>query len=351
MSEKHIQKIIQELKGQLEELDQVLAKSKPNDWTRFNYWKDLTACLVEKHFGNDFKNRFNRLSFRLMGGFVSVQSLAGDYRTFLEETIRTLECHPELLTLTDVQRQSPVNAPPVDSYRTNFIARTFLSEYSLDIAVRQCWWPPLYADQWFLPRLAITIINTGQNISQGTVTIEIAPHSEISTFSSYDGKFQDVKHDTLVEFNKGRKKRIKLKIESRFLRPERYMLRIMLGKIEPQPSPFELLKEVYFKPQAISLDQIREFNDAVKKVEQAMPGIDIHRQEPGVSRVVPLIDWRWLEVIKVHPVLGVAGVVSFSTFVAVLAGTYKLALWGRPYASEALRWLQMHVIDILGRIF
>lgn len=197
------------------------------------------------------------------------------------------------------------------------------SEYKFDIHIRKVSWLPLFVEQWLVPRFIIKITNKGKNVERGELDCEFVEHDEISSFPSVKNNFKDFQHFQIKDFKKGDVLKYNSKIESRFIKPGRYMIRLLISKREPAGSPYEeLLSELK-----------RKYPHDDKKIEGMILQIEnicpiSRKTSPGTFRGVPLIDWRWLEVIKVHSVSTFAALVaclavlvtSLTALVAYLAG-------------------------------
>lgn len=196
--------------------------------------------------------------------------------------------------------------------------------YEFDIHIRKVRWLPLFVEQWLVPRFIIKITNKGKNIERGELDCEFLEYDEISSFPSVKSNFKDFQHFPIEDFKKGDVLKCNSKIESRFIKPGRYMIRLLIiRKREPPGSPYE---ELFSKLK-------REYPHDDKKIERMILQIERispipGKTSPGEFRGVPLIDWRWLEVMKVHSVSTFAALVaclvalvgSLAALIAYLAG-------------------------------
>lgn len=170
-------------------------------------------------------------------------------------------------------------------------------EYKFNIHTRKVRWLPLFVEQWLVPRFIIKITNKGRNVESGELNCEFVEYDEISSFPSVKNNFKDFQHFQIKDFKKGDVLKYNSKIESRFIKPGRYMIRLLISKWEPADSLYE---ELFSELKKVCPSDNKKIERIIHEIE------NIHsiprKASPGTFKGVPLIDWRWLEVIKVHTV-------------------------------------------------
>ncbi len=171
--------------------------------------------------------------------------------------------------------------------------------FPLEISVRSCWWPIITADQWLLPRFRVLIKNIGKKTLDASVQVDIAEHSTIPDFVVYEGPFQDVDHREIKKLDPGQRFKFTVRIESRFLKPTYYMLRLDIVRWVPALSVMEEL-ERQFSQGARVREQEKQQARAIALDFLARHGVDPYERPKNQWRSELVNDCRWLEVIKVH---------------------------------------------------
>ena len=153
-------------------------------------------------------------------------------------------------------------------------------------------------------------------IEFGKIEIDIVEYSNISDFAVYKGPFQDVFHREIRKLDAGKKLKFKLRIESRFLRPTTYMLRIYLIRWVPAGSIMDEIEEAISQPKDMSEEsKARAKSSAVEFF--AKKKLDLFAPRMNTWKGKLLADWRWMEIIKIFPLWEVMAV--FSAGIAVLS--------------------------------
>jgi len=188
-------------------------------------------------------------------------------------------------------------------------ARHLDPEYKFDIYIRKVRWLPLYVEQWLVPRFVLKIENTNKGLDEGEVDCEFVQHDDVASFPLVETNFKDFDHIQIRDFKKGDTIRRTLQIESRFIRPGRYMLRLLIKRWEPASAHDE------FGDWLKKTDSSR-WPDETKKAMEMLAKV-LRQASTGTFRPIPVYDWRWLEVIKVHDV---------ATFARVMGGVIMAAV-------------------------
>ena len=118
------------------------------------------------------------------------------------------------------------------SKRAQFSDTNSSREYLYDIAIRKSWWSLFFVEEYFTPRFLVTLTNEGQRIERGSISCEIAEHDEVSSFPNVTS-FKDVQHFSVNDFGANESRTFKVNIESRFIKPTRYMMRVVVNVWEP----------------------------------------------------------------------------------------------------------------------
>jgi len=187
--------------------------------------------------------------------------------------------------------------------------------FPLEISVRSCWWAIITADQWLLPRFRVSIKNIGKKTLDASVQVDIAEHSTISDFGVYEGPFQDVDHREIKKLDPGQRFKFTVRIESRFLKPTSYMLRLDIVRWVPALSVMEEL-ERQFSQSARMTEQERQQARAITLQFFFRHGVGPYVRPENQWRSELVSDCRWLEVIKVH---------SLGTALTIIGGVSAMA--------------------------
>lgn len=179
--------------------------------------------------------------------------------------------------------------------QAQYSAKLINPEYRFDIYMRRVRWLPLFVEQWLVPRFVLEITNKGKEIDRGEIDCEFAAHDEVSSFPVVTTGFKDFKHIQLQGFKKDDTLKSSLKIESRFIKPGRYMIRVVVSKWELAPSDhyelFGVLAKVIPTDNAKGKETVRKMQEIASTPE---------KERAKTMKRSELIDWRWLEVIKVY---------------------------------------------------
>ena len=179
-------------------------------------------------------------------------------------------------------------------------------DYTFNIQLRKVRWLPLFVEQWLVPRFIIKITNKGKNVELGELSCEFVEHDDVSSFPSVKNNFKNFQHFHIEDFKKGDVLKYNSKIESRFIKPGRYMIRLLITKSEPVGSVYE---QMFSELKRLYPRDDEKIERIIHEIENIHP---IRRKaSPGTFKGVPLIDWRWLEVIKVHTVYTFAVLAAF----------------------------------------
>jgi hypothetical protein len=172
-------------------------------------------------------------------------------------------------------------------------------------------WPFIRSDQWFLPRFRVKLANLGREIPRGSIQVDIADAERLSTLAeitSFTGPFQDVFHREVNALQAGGTEDFVFKIQSRFLKPGRYILRAHFSEWIPSDSPVNDLRE-QLRRAHIPDDKVREIEAQSIQTLQDQ-GINPYQRPTGQFRAKSLFDFRLTEVIKIHPLSGVATILG-----------------------------------------
>jgi len=204
--------------------------------------------------------------------------------------------------------------------KTPWSARHLQPGYEFDIDIRRVRWLPFFSEQWFVPRLVFEVKNKGKDIGQGEMSFEIREHDDVSSFSVAEGNFRDFHHIQLSNFKQGSSLKQKLKIESRFIKPGRYMLRVLVTKFEKRP------------PDTSFLNYVRQKVPPGHELRKPMETMGEMLSRAGACNLqaVQVWDWRWLEIIRVFD-MNVCLVFVGSVIIALIAvlATVFQSLFGR----------------------
>jgi len=199
--------------------------------------------------------------------------------------------------------------------------------YPTKLTVEQCIWPIISSDQWFLPKFKVEIENLAKEIQRGSIEIYITEFENIKSLSattSYKGPFQDVYIHRLGKFKLKEKKKFKFKIESRYLKPGNYIMRITLTEWIPSDTPLREIKHDLENAKISTENKkvMRQF--AINSLSKS--GIDPYKKPQGQFKSKPLFDLRSSEVIKVHPIGTTITIIS-SLLLAIIGGIVKLLFY------------------------
>ena len=202
-----------------------------------------------------------------------------------------------------------------------------LSEHPFEVNLKYTKWPLLFSDQWFLPKLQLTIKNLGKTIQRGSVEVYIADFDKfesLASISSYQGPFQDVYRYDVTEFLPGREEKRTFVVESKFLREGRYIVRVVFLEWIPSDAPMRELEE--------SLKNLKipdESKDVVKKLSATFfqeGGINPWQIPTGQFKGKQMFDLRFVDVLKIQSLEKVATIMgafigsvlaTFATFIYV----------------------------------
>jgi hypothetical protein len=179
------------------------------------------------------------------------------------------------------------------------------STYKYEIAIARPWWQVFFMDEYFTPQFTIRVKNIGADIPSASLGCYLAEHDDVSTFPSVKN-LKDFQHFEINGFKNGETRQFDAVVRSKFLKPTNYMLRleIVLRGSVGSYSPRELLKEIEGIP-ASQREQV------MKLLEQHWRQAGIDPDKPGdVIKTLAAYDFRWLEVIKVHPTLQTLGTIA-----------------------------------------
>jgi len=181
----------------------------------------------------------------------------------------------------------------------------------MKVEVAYARWPFIRSDQWFLPRFRVKVTNLGTEIRRGSIQIDIAdaePLTTLAEITSFKGPFQDVLHHEVNSLQAGSTDDFGFRIQSKFLKPGRYILRVLFNEWIPSDSPIRELRD-QFRRANISDEKLKEIE--AQSIESLKGhGIDPYQRPVGQFRGKPLFDFRFNEVIKVHPLSGVATILG-----------------------------------------
>lgn len=176
-----------------------------------------------------------------------------------------------------------------------YSARLINPEYRFDIYMRRVRWLPLFVEQWLVPRFVLEITNKGKEVDRGEIDCEFVAHDEVSSFPVVTTGFKDFKHIQLQGFKKDDTIKSSLKMDSRFIKPGRYMIRAVVSKWELAPSDhyglFGVLANVIPTDDAKGKETVRKMQEFASIPE---------KERAKMMKRFELIDWRWLEVINVY---------------------------------------------------
>ncbi len=210
-------------------------------------------------------------------------------------------------------------------------AGTVDSDKPYHLKVRYCLWPFLRSDQWFLPRFCLELENQGKELHRGSIEIDIVDSENLNSLaevSSYKGHFQDVLHHEVTSLKPGKKEKIKFKIESRFLKPGNYLMRVTLNEWIPSDSPIRELRQ-QLADSNISEEKIKGMEELRINQWQEI-GIDPYRRPEGRLKGKQVFDLRFTETIKIHDLS------SVSTIYGMFVGSVLAVLIGGLYAIVKL---------------
>jgi hypothetical protein len=202
-------------------------------------------------------------------------------------------------------------------------AGTIDSNREFEVKVTYCFWPFLFSDQWFLPRLKIEIKNLSKEITSGSMSLYITDFANLkslSEISSYSGHFQDFAHFPIFSLKSGMKLKKKIRIESKFLKPGNYILRIELFENIPRNTPLIELRETLVRSNINKESAEIILNQTLDQWKQI--GINPYSIPEGQFSLKSLFDLRFNEVIKIHSLMNLSTIygvffgISASTFIA-----------------------------------
>ena len=195
--------------------------------------------------------------------------------------------------------------------RTFEYAGTTDADHPMKVAVAYAHWPFIPSDQWFLPRFRIRVTNLGREIQRGSLQVDIADADSLPTLAgitSHAGPFQDVLHREINSLQAGDTHKFRFSIQSRFLKPGRYILRILFNEWIPSDSPIMELREQLRKAD-VTAERLKEIEtQALAAMKDS--GIDPYQRPVGQFRGKLLFDLRFNEVIKIHPLSSVAAILG-----------------------------------------
>lgn len=206
-------------------------------------------------------------------------------------------------------------------------AGTVDSDRPYHLKVHYCLWPFLSSDQWFLPRFCLELENLGKELYRGALEVDIANSDKLNSLAeitTYKGPFQDVFHHEITSLKPGKKEKIKFRIESRFLEPGNYFMRITLNEWIPSDSPIRELRQ--------QLTESKISDDRIKGIEELSItqwreiGIDPYRRPESQFKGKQVFDLRFNEIIKVHSLS------SVSTVYGMFVGSVLAVFVGGLYA-------------------
>jgi len=184
-------------------------------------------------------------------------------------------------------------------------------DHPFEVRLQYCWWPPLFSDQWFLPRLKLRIKNLGKAVQRGSIEIDITEFDnvkELAQVGSYRGPFQDVFHYEISDLLPGKQVKFTFRIASRFLRPGEYVLRVMLKQWIPSDSPIrEMMKQL--QKENIPEQQKSEMRRIAEEHMRQM-AIDPYAVPRGQYTARQLFDLRFVERLKIHSLVSTATIMG-----------------------------------------
>ena len=185
------------------------------------------------------------------------------------------------------------------------------ADHPMKVEVAYVHWPFIRSDQWFLPRFRVKVTNLGREIQRGSLQIDIADADSLPTLAgitSHAGPFQDVLHHEITSLQAGEIHEFRFTIQSRFLRPGRYIMRTLFNEWIPSDSPIRELREQLRKAD-VTAERLMEIEAQVLATMKDS-GIDPYQRPVGQFRGKPLFDLRFNEVIKIHPLSSVAAILG-----------------------------------------
>ncbi|MBI2652236.1 hypothetical protein HYX00_02115, partial [Candidatus Woesearchaeota archaeon] len=171
----------------------------------------------------------------------------------------------------------------------------------------------------------VYITNKGKNVERGELSCYILEHSDVSNFPAEDKNFKDYQHFQINNFDHGKKIKYKCKIESRFIKPASYMVKLIISKFERvDESQYDTLLGILRKTYKNDVNKINlTIAEIEKTIEKNLP-LHLSREiQKNTFHVVPLINFRWLEVLKIHPISTLATFLGvFTALVGILIAVF-----------------------------
>lgn len=171
--------------------------------------------------------------------------------------------------------------------------------YKYEITITRPWWQLFFMDEYFTPQFTIGVKNVGADIVSATLGCYLAEHDDVSSFPNVK-KLKDFQYFEISDFKNGETRRFEAVVRSKFLKPTNYMLRLEIavrGSVGPSS-----LQELVLKDMKGMTASQRE--QVMTILDQHFRGAGIDPSKPvNVTKTLAAYDFRWLEVIKVHPTL------------------------------------------------
>lgn len=203
-------------------------------------------------------------------------------------------------------------------------------QHNFDISIRHSLIVPFYMEEYLTPRFSIIIRNVGEYMEKGELSCELVEHDEVSSFPNVKSNFKDFQHFRLDNFEKGERRKFTAVVKSKFIKPNRYMMRLLVKRYRPSGSlaeenllQLEKLRDKY-SPEEFEKNKKKSIVLLQEVAQKSNTNIDSIPIGQYVSDMV--FNWRWSEVIKVHPLsfLGTIGSVTGITLVGFLFVLYKI---------------------------
>lgn len=218
------------------------------------------------------------------------------------------------------------------------------SQHPFEVSLVYRRWPLLFSDQWFLPGFKVSVKNLGTRVARGSINVEITDFEnvkELSQVSTCAGPFQGVHVQQISDLLPGQEEKFKFVIESRYLHPGQYIVRMTFTEWIPSESP---IKELASQLEAANASEQGKAQ-AIGLAEQFFrnQGVDPYVRPQNQYKGKQLFDFRFVERIKIH------SLTSAATVMGVFIGTIVGTCGGFLYATARIVYHHWQAIRIFFR--
>lgn len=189
----------------------------------------------------------------------------------------------------------------------------------LKIDVSYRYWPPIYSDQLFTPRLKVKVTNLGRLLEKASITLSIGK-VEIEDLVPKDipeSSWVPVAFENINKLYPGKDKQFYVTISSGKLIPGRYQFKLELTELIPNKSPIAHLNQTL---ENLSISEAEKDEKRQQKIKECQSrGINPYEKSNSYTPMT-LCSYKFNEIMKVHSLSSVAGIIGALVGSTIAAG-------------------------------